>query len=472
MEGQEAGSALGYEQIIGSLSDNALKSVGIGSDQLAKANEVLNKLSMTNLALQQFGFYRKISETLKNSAKEAVEEGKTVLSKPKIPLGEEGTPLTEIKPPTETEASPELQQLQQGRQITSNRTPQQETQEAEQAQQADEVTDVTPRVAQPIVDEAPAFSSEARIALDDTGGETQSIGRSMLSRFSSLYQEAKDVQTALDNGMSRITQLRQQGQSLLQGVQDDLNSQMSQGRQFLQQGSDVIQQGQDTIQQAQAYTDETARAIAQEAGQNLVSKGQAILGRGQGLIDNTTTALANNEVASTALSKSQDLIKQGQDLVNAGKNEGLAYIEQGTEQLKQAQSMIRGAGEQFQTFQQAVEQEVTTRTQQVSDLAEQVASKVSAGVQEGRNIATAISTGDVDGAVQATQTVVKTAGKLAGDLGVNGGEEIASGLADAIPVVGEVVSAGLLLASLFSGIGEAFQPHDKPTITATQQYGV
>jgi hypothetical protein len=93
----------------------------------------------------------------------------------------------------------------------------------------------------------------------------------------------------------------------------------------------------------------------------------------------------------------------------------------------------------------------------------------------GKSVAGALASGDTQAVVEGGQALGKAVGSLAGKaVGEETGTAIGEGISSAIPVIGEVVDAGLLLSTLFTGIADAFQPHHLPTFidTATQQYGV
>jgi hypothetical protein len=72
MADQLAGDANDYTELLNSLAEGAKNT--IGDDKLGKAADVLNKINMTNVALQQFGFYKRLQEGLKSAAKETVSE--------------------------------------------------------------------------------------------------------------------------------------------------------------------------------------------------------------------------------------------------------------------------------------------------------------------------------------------------------------------------------------------------------------
>jgi hypothetical protein len=542
MADQLAGDANDYTELLNSLAEGAKNT--IGDDKLGKAADVLNKINMTNVALQQFGFYKRLQEGLKSAAKETVSELKEKLGAPKQLLGTEGTELQEVKPLTEGLQSEELAQTERGvfgRQILGEKPPiseisptvesgiptgevgagarpftgagedyvsleqriaqnaarpsqaaprnlfddydaaldnemaysraplffgersvadtarasgQQPPSEIEPAaepvrpsaqQRPDETTapedvanvktpeQIAAEAAEAQANEALATTqnlAEEAVGLNTLGGETQKIAGSFLGKFSDLYNQALDVKTAL-----------------VQNLKDEANQKVAQGRQLIQDGQDALSRGE-------------------EGAQDLINQGQ-------GVVDNALKQAANSDLVQQNIGKAQDYIKQGTDLLNSGKQEGMTLIEQGREQLQAAQSTIQSYGAQGRALAQNLQTEIEARGEQLSNLAETVASRGQAAVQVGTDVVKAAASGDVEGAVQGAQTGVKLAGKVAGDLGIQGGEEIAAGISDAIPVVGEIVSAGLLISSLFTTIADAFKPHEVlPTLAASSQYGI
>lgn len=554
MADQLAGNATDYSELLNSLAEGGRSQIGDG--KLAQAAEVLNKINMTNIALQQFGFYKRLQDSFKTSVKETADDLKNTLAKPKKLLGTEGTELQEVKPLTEGVPSEELAQTESGvfgRQILGEKplvseiSPTVETgiptgevgadsrpftgegedyvsledritqnasrpsqlgtrnlfddydtaldeemaysraplffgqkstadflrgRETQEPSEIEPATEARPRPVEGTVEDVEniqtpeqiasqaaetqasetiastqSLASEARLGLNTLGGEAQSIRGSFLGQFSDLYNQALEVKTALDSGLTRVQNIRQQATTVIQNLKDEASQKVEQGRQLLQQGQDALSRG--------------------EAG------AQDLINQGQGMVDNALKQAANSDLVQTNISQAQDYIKQGTDLLNAGKQEGMTLIDQGREQLQSAQSTIQSYGAQGRQLAENIQSEVQARTDQLADLATTITSRAQAGVQAGQDIIKAAASGDVEGTVQATQTGVKFAGKVAGDLGIQGGEEIAAGVSDAIPVVGEIVSAGLLVSSLFTSFAEAFTPHEiLPTLAASTQYGV
>jgi len=276
-------------------------------------------------------------------------------------------------------------------------------------------------------------------------GMTQSIRGSLFGRASQLYDKAMSYKQSLDSGIDRISSLRNQATDLAQQLQGQAKDLESQGRAYLQQGQELLSRGQ-------------------QAGQDLMNQGQ-------GLLNKSLEQAQNSELFQNAMASAQDKITRGQQLLNNGDRTGMSLLQEGQDQLEQAQSAIKGLGGQAKQFGQQIQTEIESRTQQLNDLAENLMSQSKTAMNTMSDIGNAVKSGDVEGGVQALQSGVKQVGQVAEGLGVEGGEEIASGIAEAIPVVGEVVSAGLLIASLFTG----FAPHERvaPTVeTATQAYGL
>lgn len=289
------------------------------------------------------------------------------------------------------------------------------------------------------------FLSGARANLAaNVEGMTQSVRGSLFGRASQLYDKAISYKQSLESGVDRISTLRNQATDYAQQLRNQAGDIEAQGRSLIQQGQDALSRGE-------------------QAGQDFVNQGQ-------GLLNKALEQSTNSELFQTAMDTAQSKISQGQQLLNDGKQEGMKLLQEGQEQLEQAQSAIKGYGGQARQFGQQIQTEIEGRSQQLNDLAENLMSQAKTGMNSMSDIGNAVKTGDVEGAVEGTQNLVKTAGQLAEKAGIAGGEETAATIAEAIPVVGEIASAGLLIASLFTG----FEPHEKaqPIMTATSAYGV
>jgi hypothetical protein len=300
----------------------------------------------------------------------------------------------------------------------------------------------------PTEEEAGGFSeylqgAKANLA-SDVEGMTQSIKGSLFGRASQFYDKAVNYKQSLESGIDRIQTLRNKATDFAQQLKSQASDIESQGRSYIQQGQEALARGE-------------------QAGQDLVNQGQ-------GLLNKSLEQSMNSELFQTAMETAQDKITRGQTLLNNGDQTGMKLLQDGQDQLEQAQSLIKGYGGQARQFGQQIQTEIEGRTQQLNDLAENLMSQAKTGQQALSDIGTAIKSGDVQGAVEGLQTGVKTAGQLAEKAGITGGEELGATLSEAIPVVGEVVSAGLLIASLFTG----FAPHEQPSsiTTATSAYGV
>jgi hypothetical protein len=490
----ELGSAYNYEQLLNGVKEEALSKLGVGGDKLKQASELLSQAGLVNAELGNFGFYKHLQNAVKEFGTEALQGA---MGKPKPLLGTEGTAMKDFQPISETqEVSPEVQQISKGvfgRQILEGKPVAPPTQE--EAPEAPTTAPARPRTAmpeeqpaqeefddplrrraplerpaptnQPIEAQAEAvadrpvvptepeateglvedLASGARANLSsDVAGMTQSIRGSFFGKISQVYDKAIDYKQSLESGIENFTKLKSQATDFAQGLRGQAQDLQNQGRAYIQQGQDLLSRGE--------------------------SAGQDLINQGQGLLNKSLEQGMNSELFETAMTTARSKIQQGQQLLNNGDRAGVQLLQDGQDQLAQAQSAIKGFGGQGRLMTQQLQGEIESRTQQLNDVAETLANKAGSATQAMSDIGNAVRNGDVEGAVQQTQSAVKTVGKVAGDLGVDGGEEIASGIADAIPVVGEIISAGLLIASLFTG----FMPHENaviaPTITATQAFGV
>jgi hypothetical protein len=318
--------------------------------------------------------------------------------------------------------------------------------------------DIQPEIAQPteaasLPEQLPQtfaqFSEEtqgvARQAAGALGQEIAKTRTSFVSKIGQYINKAQDVKTSVDNGIQRINRLRTQATDAFDNIKAD-------GQATIEKGQGLIQQGRDAL----ARGDQT---------------GQTLLDQGNDFITQGLEQAKNSDLARIAVNQAQDYIQRGSDLVAQGKAEGQQLIQQGQDLLKSAQTQISGYGQQAEQIGQAIQTEVEARTAQLADLA----STASKGFSAGKQAVSAIASGDTEGAVTASQQVGKAIGSFVGQVaGEETGEAVGGAIASAIPVVGEIVDAGLLLSTLATGIADAFQPHHLPTFisSATQQYGV
>ena len=450
----EVGSAYNYEQLLNGVKEEAIAKLG-GRDKLKQASELLSQAGLVNAELSNFGFYKQIQNAVKEFGTDAIQQ---TMGKPKPLLGTEGTGMKDFQPMSETqEVSPEVQQISKGifgREIIGDKpvappTPREAPAAQPEPSPAEDVTD------RPVVPTEPEASeglvtdiaSGARANLSsDVAGMTQSIRGSFFGKASQLYDKALDYKQSLESGIERISSLKSKASDFAQGLRGQAVDLQNQGKAYIQQGQDLLSRGE--------------------------SAGQDLINQGQGMVNKSLEQGMNSELFETAVSTARDKIEQGQQLLNNGDRAGIQLLQDGQDQLAQAQSAIKGYGGQARLMSQQLEGEIESRTQQLNDVAENLANRASTGLQTMSDIGNAVKGGDVEGAVQAAQSGVKQVGSLAESVGVEGGEEIASGIADTIPIVGEVISAGLLIALLFTG----FAPHENavvaPTMAATQAFGV
>lgn len=562
-ENTQVGSALGYDELLSQLQSSIADRV-VGKSNLDKASDVLNKITTTHLMLSQFGFYKKITEQLKDLGKEAVDNLKSkaegisnVAENSGFGLGKEMTSVAKpvgtinegydpaegvfsrvigrdapepqvdseitgegqildrvISKPVDFTGRPEIGALRQfeGRNNFDPNKPlfdeeaglpelnlesqaplflgqsagnigvvrrggvpelPQEAPSSAQAPQprpdegeAEDVID-RPAVAEEaqVVAEEPAVAEALPAQLPQTFGEFaeqttaqarsvasslgQALGKDARTTFqqsiNSIMGKAQDLRTSLESGVQRINALRNQ-------ATDAFNNIKSEGEALQQKGQSLLSQGRDAL------------ARGDQTGQSLIDQGNDLLSKG-------IEQAKNSDLAAQAVEQAQQKIQQGSNLVAQGKQEGQELINQGRDLLKSAQSQVEGYGQQAEQISQALQSEVEQRGAQLADIASQ-AKDIFTG---GKAAATALMSGDTQAFVQGGQAVGKTVGSLAGKaVGEETGTAIGEGISAAIPVIGEVVDAGLLLSTLFTGIADAFQPHHLPTFidTATQQYGV
>jgi hypothetical protein len=314
----------------------------------------------------------------------------------------------------------------------------------------------------PVAQEAPALPEQLPQTFEEfatqTTGEARAVASSLgqtiaksdarisfQQSIGSYLSKAQDLKTSLESGVQRINSLRNQATTAFNNIK-------SEGEALQQKGQSLLSQGRDAL------------ARGDQTGQSLIDQGNDLLAKG-------VEQAKNSDLANQAVSQAQQKIQQGSDLLAQGKQEGQAFIDQGRDLLKSAQSQVQGYGQQAEQIGQALQSEVEQRTAQLADIAGQAKEAFTAG----KSVAGALASGDTQAFVEGGQALGKTVGSLAGKaLGEETGDAIGAGISSAIPVIGEVVDAGLLLSTLFTGIADAFQPHHLPTFidTATQQYGI
>jgi hypothetical protein len=294
------------------------------------------------------------------------------------------------------------------------------------------------------VDRTAGTAREASQAL----GQVIAKGDARLSfqqSIGSYMSKAQDLRTSLESGVERINSLRNQATTAFNNIK-------SEGQAFQEKGQSLLSQGRDAL------------AKGDQTGQSLIDQGNDLLNKG-------IEQAKNSDLANQAVSQAQQKIQQGSDLLAQGKQEGQAFIDQGRDLLKSAQSQVEGYGQQAEQIGQVLQSEVEQRTTQLAEFAGQAKEAFTTG----KAVAGALASGDTQAFVEGGQALGKTVGSVAGKvLGEETGDAIGAGISSAIPVVGEIVDAGLLLSTLFTSIADAFQPHHLPTYidTATQQYGV
>jgi glycosyltransferase A (GT-A) superfamily protein (DUF2064 family) len=139
----------------------------------------------------------------------------------------------------------------------------------------------------------------------------------------------------------------------------------------------------------------------------------------------------------------------------------------------QVEQQIDGATQKYQEGVEAFNQARTDGTQMLNDGKQAINDAVSSfteGAQEGTSFAqkgAQLSEGVESG----TKALAETIGGDTGKALAEGGEAVAS----VIPVVGEVIDAGLIISSLITGIADIFKAkaHTTPQVVqATEQYGM
>jgi hypothetical protein len=151
----------------------------------------------------------------------------------------------------------------------------------------------------------------------------------------------------------------------------------------------------------------------------------------------------------------QRLGKIAPDEVNNITNRLGSVVDVGQIQSKAMQTIEEGKQQVSKTAQQ-FKQGTEEFTKAGGEVVQQAKADLQKGIQEGADIGKSA----VSDAEQAGKAGIQAGKQIGEDVAENAGKALAeSGVADVVPVVGEIADAGILFASLFTGLKDIF---DKP----------
>lgn len=519
-------TSIGYENMLENLKEQALGK--IGGDKLAKANAVLTQLSQTNMLLNHYDFYNKLAKALNDkadgvakavkqkigetlgqgegeggivekltgmktaleekigSAEELYSKTKAFINDPKQALtdavlknlgvnAEDGTELsdfignevTKFKAQAEgfsdfvNESQPikdTIDRLQSTRDsieqaFTQRRSDLLEQQQALENRYADYANDIfekegrnlTPQELQPFQREADALSQEASNVKDqflqddsdlvnqiqDAQGQLETIGRNIFSRIDG-YNPAEGIFANLGNlDKPTLSTLFNPDQlTRFEGLAPYLGQFTD--KSFIEKASQLVQAPErifdaDTAGNVFKSFSENAQKITTQATQEATEKVNALR---SGVQENYNNA---KSMVEEQLDNATQKYQQGVEAVNQARSEGEALLNQGKQAVNDAKTAFTEGLEEGTSFAQKGEQ-------------------LGQGLKQGG------------------QALGKMVGGETGEL-IEGGTEAVS---SAIPVVGEVIDAGLIISQLITGIADIFKskPHTQAVTQVTQQYGI
>jgi len=167
----------------------------------------------------------------------------------------------------------------------------------------------------------------------------------------------------------------------------------------------------------------------------------------------------------------QRLGKIAPDEVNNITSKLGSVVDVGQIQNKAMQSIDEGKTAVSKTTQQFKQ-----GTEEFSKAGGEVVQQAKADLQKGIEEGTNIGKSAVSDAEQAGKAGIQASKQIGEDVAENAGKALAeSGVADVVPVVGEIADAGILFASLFTGLKDVFdkpKAPEMPTLNIVHQAGV
>ena len=519
-------TSIGYENMLENLKEQALSK--IGGDKLAKANAVLTQLSMANMLLNHYDFYNKIANALNEKA-----DGVAKAVKQKIGEtlgqgeGESGImeTLTGVKTAVEEKIGQGTQLLSKAQAFVKD--PEQALTNAVldnlgvKAEDGTELTDFVSNQVNNFKAQAEGFndfvnaSQPLKDRLDQIQQSRQDLEDAFNSRKSDLLEQQKNVEDRFNQLNDDV--FEREGRALtpeeVAPFQREADALMQEGsnvkQQFLQDDGDLVNQIQDTQGQLEAlgknifsrideynpeegifanlgnldkptlsslFAPETMTRfegltpyLGQFTDQSFIEKASQLVQApvrelGADVAGNVAKAFSENanNIVKGATQEATDQFNALRSGVQENYNNAKSMVEQ----------QIDNATQKYQQDVEAVNQ-ARSDAQQLINQGEQAVNDaktaLTQGLEEGTSFAeTGAQLGQ--GLKQGGQVLGKMIGGETGEI-IEGGTEAVS---SAIPVVGEVIDAGLIISQLITGIADIFKskPHIQAVSQITQQYGI
>lgn len=515
-------TAIGYENLVEQLKEQAMSK--IGGDKLAKANAVLSQLTQANMLLNHYDFYNKIAKALNDKADGVKQAIKEKIGE-KLGTSDEDTGLMEtltglkasaeekigqatklvskaqafVKDPEQALTNAVLDNLgvkaEDGTELSEYITNQVSNFKA----QAEGFTDFV-KASQPIKDAIDGFQS-ARDSLEQAFTQRKSDlleqQGNLEDRYAQTVNDIFDREGRLPTPEELAPFLRERD-GLIQEAEGVKN-------QFLQDDGDLVSkindaQGQletlgrnilsgiegynpaegifanlgnlDKPTMSSLFEPETmtrfeglAPYLGQFTDKSFIEKASQLVPEpvrnfNPDTVGDVTKAFSENAEKIVGQAKGQ-----AEETFNALRN----GVTQATENVKaQAEQMLDQGTQKFQQGVEALNQQRQNAEQLVRQGASEVEDTINA-VKSGETTASEVGQKVASGLSQAGQQLGEKIGGEAGEAIATGTEAVSS----AIPVIGEVIDAGLIISQLITGIADIFKskPHT-PIVQATQQYGI
>lgn len=527
--GGSIASAIGYEQMLENLKESAMNK--IGGDKLAKANEVLTQLTQANMLLNHYDFYKKLAKALNDKADGVSKAIKEKVGE-KLGMNTEGETGGLMETLSGLKASAE-EKIGEGTKLLSKaqafvKDPEQALTQAVldnlgiKAEEGTELTDFIGNQVTQFKAQAEGFSDFVNASqplkdrLDELQQSRNDIEKAFTDRKNELLQERQNIENRY---MDKVNDVFENEGRLLSPeemrpfqYQADLWNEEGQAikQQFLNDDADLVSQ----INEVQGRLETMGRDIFSRIdGYNPAEGIFANLGN----LDKPTLStlfapetLTRFEGLTPYLGQFTDksFIEKASQLIQAPTRELGADVADNVAKAfsENADKLVKGATqeatEQFNAMRSGVQQNYNSAKSIVEEQIDNATQKYQQGVEafnqarsdgeallnQGKQAISDAKTALTEGLEEGTsfaqkgeqlgqglkeggQALGKMVGGETGEL-IEGGTEAVSSV---IPVVGEVIDAGLIISQLITGIADIFKskPHTQPqVIQATSQYGM
>lgn len=526
--GGNIATAIGYEQMLENLKENAMGRVG--GDKLAKANEVLTQLTQANMLLNHYDFYKKLAGAL-NDKVDGVSKAVKAKIGEKLGTGDGGEGgimenLTGLKANVEETVGKFTKLGSKAEAFIKD--PEQALTKAVlnnlgiTAEDGTELTDFIGNKVSLFKSQAEGFSDFVNAGqpikerLDELQKSRQDLEDSFNQRKTDLVEQQKAVEDRYTDYVNDVldTEGRMPTQEEIAPFQREADGLLQEAditkKQYLQDDNNLV----DEINDNQGRLEQIGKDIFSRIdGYNPEEGIFANLGN---LDKPTLSTLFNPEQLTrfeglspylgqftdeSFIDKASQLVQSpvrnlGADVLgNVGKafSENADKLVKGATQeaTEQVNALRSGITQTYNNAKSQVEEQIdgaTQKYQQGVEAVNQARSDGEALLNQGKQAINDAKTAFTDGLQEGTsfaekgqqlQEGLQTGGKLLGKaIGGETGDAIEAGgeaVASAIPVIGEVIDAGLIISSLITGIADIFKnkPHTQPQVVqATEQYGI